>query len=526
MLNRFVIPTIEGRIFTGITMFVAVMILIGWVAINEPARMASFVEQHNGRSIERGAELFASRCSTCHGADARGIVEKAPGLNNPMLFGHSFFKDINDQIAPLERKTGELNAQLEELNNERTALTTEAGSADLTDARRQEINTRLAEIDALTDVEGDTAIPPQLTAIQAELQPLYTQRDALIDSLQGPIDKGYLPELEAARTAGGAVLTAYLNQDSSRLAQVGWGGSVDNYIRTTLIHGRPGSEKVWPAPMVSWSQRGTGPLRDDQLDDIVAYIMNYDKGDAWTTEDLASVQQFAKLHGGGGGAGSDIPPVGTDVETAFTTVEPLVGDPVRGEALYTGGTRTELKRALGCAGCHLGGVSAPPTEGTWERVETVRLLEPQFAGYTPEHYVIESIINPAAYIVPTYTDAMPHNFGEILSPKDLADIVAFLYSTSPNFVAPDPETITPLTAPGGAAAPAAQGTAEAPDLNPAENSRPLPTEEAPSGEGQPVQASTVIPESTPETTPAGMTEVPVEGTPHQEPAFTLTPAGS
>ena len=37
-MNRLIIERIEGRILVGITMFVAIMILVGWVAINEPAR--------------------------------------------------------------------------------------------------------------------------------------------------------------------------------------------------------------------------------------------------------------------------------------------------------------------------------------------------------------------------------------------------------------------------------------------------------------------------------------------------------
>lgn len=497
MLNRFVIPTIEGRIFTGITMFVAVMILIGWVAINEPARMASFVEQHTGRSIERGAELFASRCSECHGADGRGVAERAPALNNPMLFGFNYFADVNDKIEPLERRLGELNAELEALNTEREALTTEAGSADLTDARREEINARLAEIDVLTGVDGEEAIPLEISEIQNELQPLYTERDGIISGLQeGAVLKGYLPGLAEARAAGGPALTEYLNRDVSRLAQVGWGGTVDNYIRTTLIHGRPGSENVWPAPMVSWSQRGTGPLRDDQIDDIVAFIVNYNKGEGWTMEDLAAVQQFAKLHGGSGGD-TGVPAVGTDADAAFTAVEPLVGDPERGATLYNGPALTELSRGLGCAGCHGGGVSAPEYDGTWPRVETVRLLEPQFAGYTAEQYIIESIIAPGEYIVPGYTDLMPHDFGERMSAKDLADVVAYLNATSPDYVAPDPSTFTPLTN-----AENAEAAAEEPGDNPADDSRPIPTEEAPSGEEMPIQAETVIPEQPLEGTPA------------------------
>ena len=63
------IKSIEGRVLAGITMFVGMMILVGWVAINEEARMKAFVQQHTGRSVERGAELFASLCSECHGED-------------------------------------------------------------------------------------------------------------------------------------------------------------------------------------------------------------------------------------------------------------------------------------------------------------------------------------------------------------------------------------------------------------------------------------------------------------------------
>ncbi|NJN37045.1 MAG: cytochrome c, partial [Nitrospiraceae bacterium] len=345
----------------------------------------------------------------------------------------------------------------------RSSLTTEAGSADLSAARRQEITTRLADIDVLTGVEGDSAIAPRITTVQAELEPLYTERDLALDGLQSAIDAGYLPELDAMRAEGGLALTNYLNQDANRLSQVGWASDVSSYIKTTLIHGRPGSESVWPAPMVSWSQLGGGPLREDQIDDIVAFLVNYNKGDAWTLEDLASVQQFAKLHGGGEAAPA-VPPVGSNVDAALPIVEPMVGDPVRGEALYTGTQRTETGDRLGCSSCHAGGAQAPATEGTWERTETERLTLAQFADYTAEHYLIESIIAPDVYVVPGYASGvMPQNLGENMSAKDLADIIEYLHSTSPDYVAPDPSTITPLTQPGGAmpAAPAAMGTAEA-----------------------------------------------------------------
>ena len=164
-LSNFVIPTLEGRIFTGIVAFVAVMVLLGWVAINEPARMAAFVDQHNGRSIERGAELFAANCSTCHGPNGLGIANRAPGLNNPMMFGHDYMADLNVQISAYERQIDDLDSQMGDLlgvdsgddarEGEREALFAEIATLDRETeegaARAVEIAERIEEINDLTD---------------------------------------------------------------------------------------------------------------------------------------------------------------------------------------------------------------------------------------------------------------------------------------------------------------------------------------------------------------------------------------
>ena len=82
-------------------MFLASMVLIGWVAINEPGRMEAFSEQHLARSVEKGAELFANNCAECHGPQGLGSG-RAPALNNPHLFGIDFFAGIDADIASLE----------------------------------------------------------------------------------------------------------------------------------------------------------------------------------------------------------------------------------------------------------------------------------------------------------------------------------------------------------------------------------------------------------------------------------------
>ena len=67
------------------------------------------------------------------------------------------------------------------------------------------------------------------------------------------------------------------------------------------------------------------------------------------------------------------------------------------------------------------------TDGTFTRVTNERLKEAQFAGFTPEEYLIDSIVKPADYLVPGFQSLMVQNLGtEVLNAQDLADIIAYL----------------------------------------------------------------------------------------------------
>lgn len=113
--------------------------------------------------------------------------------------------------------------------------------------------------------------------------------------------------------------------------------------------------------------------------------------------------------------------VGTDVERILSTLGEVFGDPINGQALYNG--------ELGCSGCHVSTTNvAPPTEGTYTRVLDERVHDPLLADYTPEHYLIESIVLPGNYVVEGYTNVMSNNFGERLTLQDLADLIAYLES--------------------------------------------------------------------------------------------------
>ena len=126
-MNRLIIENVEGRITLGIVMFVAIMILIGWVAINEPARMASFTEQQEGRAIERGADRFAANCSGCLGVNGQGSG-LAPALNSPHFFGYDFMADVNSDIVRFQREEADLQNVITELTTRKDELVPALGA--------------------------------------------------------------------------------------------------------------------------------------------------------------------------------------------------------------------------------------------------------------------------------------------------------------------------------------------------------------------------------------------------------------
>jgi hypothetical protein len=130
--------------------------------------------------------------------------------------------------------------------------------------------------------------------------------------------------------------------------------------------------------------------------------------------------------------------VGTDPEVAFKKIEDLSGDPSRGQQLYNGLEPVLDGTKLTCAGCH-NGQTAPDVVGTWSRVDEIRLEQPQFADYSVEQYLVESIVHPNAYTVPGYLEnLMPDYFGTRVDAQMLADLVAYLDSQDQLLPTPTP----------------------------------------------------------------------------------------
>lgn len=120
--------------------------------------------------------------------------------------------------------------------------------------------------------------------------------------------------------------------------------------------------------------------------------------------------------------------VGEDVDQILIDLETVVGDPLNGQLLYDGQEPALGGAILGCSGCHEEGLVAPATVGTWTRVNDDRLALPEFEGYTVTQYLVESIVQPDAYIAPDFQNLMPPIYHNQLDSQQLADIVAFLES--------------------------------------------------------------------------------------------------
>ena len=130
---------------------------------------------------------------------------------------------------------------------------------------------------------------------------------------------------------------------------------------------------------------------------------------------LVAALVFALLLVPACGGGETVRP---EPETVVGTLEeeqseavPEGGDPQAGKQVF-------LDAQPSCGGCHT--FKPAGTESA-----TGPNLDESLQGDDREH-VAESIVNPSAEIEEGYSDIMPKDYGETLSEKQLADLVAFL----------------------------------------------------------------------------------------------------
>lgn len=173
---------------------------------------------------------------------------------------------------------------------------------------------------------------------------------------------------------------------TQRLDDIGYQGSLEAYITLTVAGGRPvKSDETWPNNMPTWSVDYGGPLRNDQIGNVVDFILNW--------EEAAPP-----------GGGPDDQPAAV-VSVGDTPEE-------RGQNLFA---------SLGCVGCHIingeGGGVGPELTNVYEE--------------KGEDYIRESVLMPNAVIAEGYQpNIMPQTFGERLSDEQVDEIVAYLQSVN------------------------------------------------------------------------------------------------
>ncbi len=293
-----------GKIALGVGLFIIIFVATGLVLLNEgvlpdqqdssdhpgTGRMQVETRAQGARSIEQGALIFFSNCSTCHGFNGEGIPGKGPSLN-PGVFKH--YDDLKTQKL--------------------------------------------------------------------------------------------------------------------------FNGTIIDFVKLTVAAGRPAQSTYaeslggFANPMPTWSQQFGGPLRDDQINDVANFVVN------WQVE--ATISPTTP---------SNFQPVGSDLNAKLPQ-----GDPAHGKDLFAQAAKAGSGRALPCKACHSLNpgeiIVGPSLAGVAGRAGT------RVAGKTAEQYIRESIQNPNAFIVPddpkfqaNGKSVMPEKLGDQMSAQDLADVIAYL----------------------------------------------------------------------------------------------------
>lgn len=194
----------------------------------------------------------------------------------------------------------------------------------------------------------------------------------------------------------------------------GYQGTLRDFVKGTIIAGRQ-LQSEWAAGqggyaerMPTWSQLVGGPLRDDQVNDVTNFVMNWEKGVGTS---------FTPI---------DFTPAGSDV-----TKELPAGDAARGAELFAQKVKAGNGLNLPCKACHslnAGEVLVGPSMAGIATTAGTRV-----AGQDALLYIRTSIQDPNAFLVPddpkyivSGKSAMPANLGNTMTDQDLADVIAYL----------------------------------------------------------------------------------------------------
>lgn len=200
---------------------------------------------------------------------------------------------------------------------------------------------------------------------------------------------------------------------TQRLKDVGWSGSLHDYIALTVAAGRPSKVNTqWAQVMPTWSHRYGGPFRDDQVLAVTEFVLN------WESDALTQ------------GTPDNPDPWVHFVDTpSRATAEGEESAPVAAASEPTGPRPPqELFNVMGCLGCH--NLDQPQTPDNRGPIGPNMANLYETAGTHGDDavtYVHNSIVNPNAYIAEGYmAGIMPGNFSERMSAEEIDALVEWL----------------------------------------------------------------------------------------------------
>lgn len=218
-----------------------------------------------------------------------------------------------------------------------------------------------------------------------------------------------------------------------RLEDVGYAGTLHDYVAGTVGAGRPSKAvRQWAQMMPTWGVRYGGPLRDDQVEHITNYVLNWEADSLTQSWDPASDNRdpWQPFQDGPSLAepGSLTHTVGT-LGVAAVVPEQLAGaivTPTTPVGPVEDLTPSQRFVVMGCGGCHLldhvgVGVTGPDLN------ELPDVAAARVPGQDAETYVYDSIVHPNEYIVPGYLSGlMPDNFATRMTEEEIRDLVTWL----------------------------------------------------------------------------------------------------
>lgn len=93
------------KIIIGTIAFMMTMMVLGFAALREPARMERWTGADLGRSIEAGAHIFINNCATCHGVD--GTAQECYDANGNQIACQGLPLNYNELLC------GDISARME-----------------------------------------------------------------------------------------------------------------------------------------------------------------------------------------------------------------------------------------------------------------------------------------------------------------------------------------------------------------------------------------------------------------------------